>query len=205
MPLNSGGRTVEKLLAAGFDTGQIATQLGIERGAVNKRIQRLGLSSNPPAAPRWGDEKIARLKVLWAQGLSASKIADVLGGGTTRNAVIGKTNRLGLVGRKTTTKKKYVRGATSRKGHRTNGGAYRPLATKAQKRAALKRFQQTCRPDQRNPPPEERIGIFQLTNTTCRYPIGDPRDGENFAYCGRKISGPLTYCDDHHAFTHREV
>ena len=37
------------------------------------------------------------LKKLWADGLSASQIAAELGG-ITRNAVIGKVHRLGLVG-----------------------------------------------------------------------------------------------------------
>ena len=37
----------------------------------------------------WTDERVERLKALWAGGLSASQIAAILGG-VTRNAVIGK-------------------------------------------------------------------------------------------------------------------
>ncbi|MEK7505920.1 MAG: GcrA family cell cycle regulator [Patescibacteria group bacterium] len=44
----------------------------------------------------WTDERVARLKSLWAEGLSASQIARRLGN-TTKNAVIGKINRLGLI------------------------------------------------------------------------------------------------------------
>jgi len=45
----------------------------------------------------WTDERIALLKQLWTRnGLSAGQIAARLGG-VTRNAVIGKVHRLGLV------------------------------------------------------------------------------------------------------------
>ena len=38
----------------------------------------------------WTKERIERLKELWTEGLSASQIAAELGGGLTRNAVLGK-------------------------------------------------------------------------------------------------------------------
>jgi GcrA cell cycle regulator len=43
----------------------------------------------------WTDERIDRLKAMWAKGATASQIADDLGG-VSRNAVIGKAHRLGL-------------------------------------------------------------------------------------------------------------
>ena len=46
----------------------------------------------------WTDERIERLKHLWSQGVTASQIADELGG-VSRNAVIGKAHRLGLQSR----------------------------------------------------------------------------------------------------------
>jgi GcrA cell cycle regulator len=46
----------------------------------------------------WTDERIDRLKELWSQGMTASQIADELGG-VSRNAVIGKAHRLGLQSR----------------------------------------------------------------------------------------------------------
>ena len=46
----------------------------------------------------WTDERIDRLKALWTQGMTASQIADELGG-VSRNAVIGKAHRLGLQAR----------------------------------------------------------------------------------------------------------
>ena len=46
----------------------------------------------------WTDERIDQLKTLWDKGLTASQIAEELGG-VSRNAVIGKAHRLGLKSR----------------------------------------------------------------------------------------------------------
>jgi GcrA cell cycle regulator len=46
----------------------------------------------------WTDERIDQLKTMWERGLTASQIADELGG-VSRNAVIGKAHRLGLQSR----------------------------------------------------------------------------------------------------------
>ncbi|WP_330219252.1 GcrA family cell cycle regulator, partial [Sphingobium sp. AM] len=46
----------------------------------------------------WTDERIDQLKAMWERGLTASQIADELGG-VSRNAVIGKAHRLGLQSR----------------------------------------------------------------------------------------------------------
>src|SRR6478609_3569038 len=56
------------------------------------------LDQKRPDMQTWTDERVERLKKLWADGLSASQIAGELGG-ITRNAVIGKVHRLGLSGR----------------------------------------------------------------------------------------------------------
>ena len=46
----------------------------------------------------WTDQRIDQLKALWEKGLTASQIAEELGG-VSRNAVIGKAHRLGLKSR----------------------------------------------------------------------------------------------------------
>lgn len=46
----------------------------------------------------WTEERIDQLKAMWERGLTASQIADELGG-VSRNAVIGKAHRLGLQSR----------------------------------------------------------------------------------------------------------
>lgn len=46
----------------------------------------------------WTDERIDNLRAMWEKGLTASQIAEELGG-VSRNAVIGKAHRLGLKSR----------------------------------------------------------------------------------------------------------
>ena len=53
----------------------------------------------------WTDERIDSLKNMWEKGLTASQIAEELGG-VSRNAVIGKAHRLGLKSRPSPVKSK---------------------------------------------------------------------------------------------------
>jgi hypothetical protein len=46
----------------------------------------------------WDELRTELLKRLWVAGETARTIAERLGGGVTRNAVIGKAHRLGLTG-----------------------------------------------------------------------------------------------------------
>jgi GcrA cell cycle regulator len=47
----------------------------------------------------WNESQTELLKRLWIAGESARTIAEKLGQGITRNAVIGKAHRLGLTGK----------------------------------------------------------------------------------------------------------
>lgn len=53
----------------------------------------------------WTDERIDQLKAMWEKGMTASQIAEELGG-VSRNAVIGKAHRLGLQSRPSPVKDK---------------------------------------------------------------------------------------------------
>ncbi|MEO1167402.1 MAG: GcrA family cell cycle regulator [Pseudomonadota bacterium] len=53
----------------------------------------------------WTDERIDELKKMWEKGMTASQIAENLGG-VSRNAVIGKAHRLGLKSRPSPVKAK---------------------------------------------------------------------------------------------------
>jgi GcrA cell cycle regulator len=61
----------------------------------------------------WTDERIERLTTLWTQGMTASQIAEELGG-VSRNAVIGKAHRLGLQSRPSPVKPNEEPGAEER-------------------------------------------------------------------------------------------
>jgi GcrA cell cycle regulator len=150
----------------------------------------------------WTDERVETLKQLWKDGLSASQIAARLGS-VTRNAVIGKVHRLGLAGRATKTRipTRRVRRAVA------------PGAQMLQPRRVPQksRFQGAGNPAfrelyaQGEPvqtieelviPIAERKSIATLTESCCRWPIGDPQLAE-FHFCGRKKVPGLPYCDVH--------
>jgi len=145
----------------------------------------------------WTDERVELLKKLWSEGLSASQIANRLTN-VTRNAVIGKVHRLGLSGRATTSRMK----------------SHRPRARIANaKRQVKPRFAQAGNPAVRAlypidaepyvPPVEElviplaeRRSIQTLTESSCRWPIGDPQTPE-FHFCGKHKVPALPYCEFH--------
>ena len=47
-------------------------------------------------ADNWTESRVKKLKTLWEKNLPARDIATHLGGNISRNAIIGKANRLGL-------------------------------------------------------------------------------------------------------------
>ncbi len=49
--------------------------------------------------------------------------------------------------------------------------------------------------------PKEFLGLTDLDNHTCRWPIGDPKD-ENFHFCGKKVRLGQTYCEEHAAIAY---
>jgi hypothetical protein len=61
----------------------------------------------------WSEAMVDQLRALHADGLSAGTIAAEIGGGISRNAVIGKANRLGLVRNPRLPKPKITKQKTS--------------------------------------------------------------------------------------------
>ena len=62
----------------------------------------------------WTDERIEQLRAMWTKGMTASQIAEELGG-VSRNAVIGKAHRLGLQSRPSPVKANDGEDAPARK------------------------------------------------------------------------------------------
>ncbi|HEY1245117.1 MAG TPA: GcrA family cell cycle regulator [Hyphomicrobiaceae bacterium] len=146
----------------------------------------------------WNDERVEALKKLWADGLSASQIAGRLGG-VTRNAVIGKVHRLGLAGRATTSRMKPHRMRV-----RTAQGAKRAMLRARPTGLPNSPLKSLYLSDEPYVPPaeelviplNERKYIQTLTESCCRWPIGDPQQPE-FHFCGRKKIPGLPYCEVH--------
>ena len=59
--------------------------------------ERMEMCSPQPAEPTWTSERIAQLTVLWQEGVTTAEIGRRIG--VSKNAVIGKVHRIGLVPR----------------------------------------------------------------------------------------------------------
>ncbi len=144
----------------------------------------------------WTDERVELLKKLWSDGLSASQIATELGG-ITRNAVIGKVHRLGLSGRAKSTTAAVARPRRARSSSPTlrmarvsiRGNTALAHAYEVEADAAPEAIENVI-------PLGQRRTILELTEGTCRWPIGDPGDSDFFFCGGRPING-LPYCAYH--------
>ena len=134
----------------------------------------------------WNSARVDLLKTLWADGLPANQIAAKLGE-VTRNAVIGKAHRLGLPGRKTTSRTPRPR-RTSPLRNRTMVLRSRPCPATPDRLPAV--------------PTALMLSVAGLTGSTCHWPIGDPRSAE-FGFCGSQTaSGRQPYCAHHQAAGH---
>jgi GcrA cell cycle regulator len=147
----------------------------------------------------WTDERVDALKTLWAQGLSASQIADRLGG-CSRNAVIGKVHRLQLPARRTRSHIKSPR-ARARSAARRPPAARRPVPSGPPK---LPCDEYVPPPELVQVPPAERIQLWQLGEHTCRWPLGDPVTDKDFGFCGRPPVRGRPYCAPHKAMGYQE-
>lgn len=140
----------------------------------------------------WTEDRVGALKKLWLEGQSASQIAKALGGGVTRNAVIGKVHRLGLSGR-----------AAPSQPARTTFRPTRPRPAPAAQPSAPRRIEaaqpRLAVPTPPAPPPAPDLPgtatVMTLGAHMCKWPIGDPSSRE-FSFCGRRASEGV-YCVEH--------
>ena len=139
----------------------------------------------------WTEDRVGALKKLWLEGQSASQIAKQLGGGVTRNAVIGKVHRLGLSGRAAPSQPARATFRPSRP---------RPAAPPTQAPSAPRRIEAVQpRPAAQVPAPMPDLPgtatVMTLGAHMCKWPIGDPSSNE-FSFCGRRSSEGV-YCVEH--------
>jgi GcrA cell cycle regulator len=138
----------------------------------------------------WTDDRIERLKVLHREGYSASQIASRLRG-VTRNAVIGKCHRLGLLRDRIHDPVRQPKDSTDRRRKNVSRRSkinpskllhLKPVGLPATSAVAL------------------NIGILALGPNMCRWPVGD---GSPQTFCGcawAEETGP--YCATHTALAY---
>ena len=168
----------------------------------------------------WTDERVEALRVMWSEGKSASQIAKELGG-VTRNAVIGKVHRLGLSNRVGGMDREDEPGAPDPAEERPTPeptpdvAAPQPamVRTAGKEPAAPVRPKGTGQLVPQQPAPSEisaealanlaevakkarRLSLMQLTERTCKWPVGDPAT-DDFWFCGLPAVGGKPYCETH--------
>ena len=143
----------------------------------------------------WTAERVELLKKLWADGLSASQIANELGN-VTRNAVIGKVHRLGLSGRA----KSPSSAAPRPRKPRTHSHMLRVRPQMRGNTALAYAHELEVEPEpeliENIIPIGQRCTLLELNDDKCRWPIGDPGSSE-FFFCGGKPLASLPYCNYH--------
>jgi GcrA cell cycle regulator len=161
----------------------------------------------------WSEEDVVMLKELWSARNSASMIAAALTERTgrvfTRNAVIGKINRLGLQGQGHPANTPRVPGKRKPR-------AQKPPVVAAEVVQDLASEARAMFPEMHiyedTPPPEEeivipvsdRVTLFDLGPGVCRYPIGDPLS-PGFSFCGAECDPARPYCATHHRVAYEPI
>lgn len=141
----------------------------------------------------WTDERVEKLKRLWAEGLSASQIATQLGG-VSRNAVIGKAHRLNLAVR---SKAGRPRASGTSRAPRTKPAVSPPTSSSGLVCAPYVAEAQAPTPSRAVStvvPTFLRLTLTDLNEHTCKWPVGDPLK-DDFFFCG--VGTEETYCGYH--------
>jgi GcrA cell cycle regulator len=149
----------------------------------------------------WTKARARYLRRRWSQGARVRDIAAELGHGITSNAVIAKIHRLGIAdlspyggapGRRYAAK-------TIRRVDKAASG-YR--AAYWYRKGPLPAWVVNAKPyveDARldaNIPRRRRRALLELTDNTCRWPVGDPRSSRLF-FCGAQAAHNKPYCAEH--------
>lgn len=144
----------------------------------------------------WTPERVETLKTKWAAGWSAGQIRAELPG-FSRNAILGKIDRLKLT---------RDRGVV-RKPRKPRAVGRQPGAVRNTTRIQAKVNGHDPGLSARFEAPSDGAGIqlFDLTNETCRWPKGTPGHAD-FCFCGRlgaDLIAARPYCAEHTAAARR--
>ena len=138
----------------------------------------------------WNEEKVTQLKKLWETN-TAAEISKIIGG-VTRNAIIGKANRLNL------SSKIKARGVSSNQNLQNTNNEENYSKQKLGKKS---RFQSLI--IEKDFEPENPKQLEELTDDVCKYPINHPTD-KNFYFCGRSSLKDFSYCKLHLLYSYQQ-
>lgn len=162
---------------------------------------------------KWTHSREEKLRQLWSEGKSASECARMFGGVVTRNAIIGKVFRMDLPKRRPTTCKVKMNHWTDEKRAAMSAkmkartaaraadvkkhNAVNPMVARAKSPppAVFVPAAKDLAVGTWNPLPEAApVGIMDLTERTCRWPVSD---GAPFMFCGCQVEPGSRYCPTH--------
>jgi GcrA cell cycle regulator len=163
-----------------------------------------------PNRATWNSERVELLKRYFHAGLSSSQIAHEIG--VTRNAVIGKMNRLRLSQRRDMIAGQLEQTRTARTA-RLQTPRTSPSNTSRRKRSGLNIFAQQGMLAAAFPAGQaaaEDIPVYngrgctllELGQGKCRWPISTP-GADEFYFCGNEPVKGLPYCPGHARIAYR--
>ena len=166
----------------------------------------------------WDNATLKKLKALTGKGLSTAEIGKRLG--MSKNAVVGKLNRLGwnskaggvasattkkkepakktaskvTVKKSTTTARRATVARTATRGGKTVAGGAKKATTTTTTARGGKSLNKNLAMHQRIV--QHALELANLKPNQCRWPIGDP-DSEGFHFCGAPVFVGKPYCYEH--------
>jgi GcrA cell cycle regulator len=139
----------------------------------------------------WTDEAIAKLRTLWAEGLSTAEIGRRLN--ISKNAVVGKAHRLNLPPRPSPIRRNENEAASPKQTapKRAQGPTLPPLAASiGSPMPALRAIMPAPKSSPRTMP--------------CCWPIGEPGKS-SFHFCNASAAQGKPYCEEHAAIAYVRV
>ena len=174
----------------------------------------------------WTDDRVEILKKLWVEGQSASQIAKELGGVTRNAVIgkvhrLGLSNRAtsSSSSKSDTKSKTSVKSMsdTKRVSNKTSTPKVTSANSPSEPRSNVTSLRRQIIPAGQPLPPQpsaneispealarvseiekkaKKISLLELTERTCKWPVGDPAT-EEFWFCGLPSQAGKPYCEAH--------
>ena len=174
----------------------------------------------------WTDDRVEILKKLWVEGQSASQIAKELGGVTLNAVIgkvhrLGLSNRAtsSSSSKSDTKSKTSVKSMsdTKRVSNKTSTSKVTSANSPSEPRSNVTSLRRQIIPAGQPLPPQpsaneispealarvseiekkaKKISLLELTERTCKWPVGDPAT-EEFWFCGLPSQAGKPYCEAH--------
>ena len=174
----------------------------------------------------WTDDRVEILKKLWVEGQSASQIAKELGGVTRNAVIgkvhrLGLSNRAtsSSSSKSDTKSRTSVKSMsdTKRVSNKTSASKVTSANSPSEPRSNVTSLRRQIIPAGQPLPPQpsaneispealarvseiekkaKKISLLELTERTCKWPVGDPAT-EEFWFCGLPSQAGKPYCEAH--------